>query len=124
MTLRPMDFRGPIETTVTNQFVEDQRPFFWRSHQNSEKTVPFCLEDLFFRDHIKMRRKLWHFSLLFWTTQNQRCVIFELTPGPRLALGAPAHNYCYTVDDRSQELSWHMSYIEEKFERKQLPLFN
>ena len=68
-------------------------------------------EDLFFffGNHIKIRTKLWHFSVKtfflggrspqiqtkpwhiprpFWSLQNWRCVIFELTPGPRLALGA------------------------------------
>ena len=69
MTLGPMDFRGPIEMTLTNQFVEKRRRFFL--------------------DHIKIRRKLWHFLFPFWSTQNQRCLIFELTPGPRLALDAP-----------------------------------
>ena len=80
MTPGPMGFRGPIrrprgfikpiEITLTNQFVEDRRPFF-------------------FGDHIKIRGKECHFSLLFWSTQNQRRLIFELTiPGPRLALGA------------------------------------
>ena len=58
----PMGFRGPIEMTLRNQYVEDRRPFFggrlkniffiediffkwrpffWRSHQNPEKTVLF-----------------------------------------------------------------------------------
>ena len=27
--------------------------------------------------------------MLFWTGQNQSCVIFELTSGPSLALGTP-----------------------------------
>ena len=90
----PMGFIGPIKMTLTNQYVEDRRPFFFnrRSHQNQEKTVAFCLKDLFFiffGDHIKIRRKLWHFSLLFWSTQNWRCSIFELNPGPRLALSSP-----------------------------------
>ena len=42
----PLDLRGPMEMTLTNQFVEHRRPFF-------------------FGDHIKIRRKLWHFPLLF-----------------------------------------------------------
>ena len=33
--------RGPFEMTLTNQFVEDRRPFFLRSHQNPEKIVAF-----------------------------------------------------------------------------------
>ena len=61
MTPGPMDFRGPImgpiEMTLRNQHVEDQRPFFvsffWRSHENPEKTVAFFLEELFFlRSHL------------------------------------------------------------------------
>ena len=35
-----------------------------------------------------MRTKLWQFSRLFWSSRNQKSVIFELAPGPRLALGA------------------------------------
>ena len=35
-----MGFRGPIEMTLRNQYVEDQRTFFfWRLHQNPDKTV-------------------------------------------------------------------------------------
>ena len=29
MTPGPMDFKRPIEMTLTNQFVEDRRPFFF-----------------------------------------------------------------------------------------------
>ena len=39
---------------------------------------------------MKIRKKLWHFPRLIWSSQNRRCVLFELTPDPRLALGAPA----------------------------------
>ena len=39
----PIDFRGPMEMTLT-------------------------IEDLhFFEDHIKIRKKLWHFPILFWS---------------------------------------------------------
>ena len=38
---------------------------------------------------MKIRTKLWHFPRLFWSSENRRCVMFELAPGPRLALGAP-----------------------------------
>ena len=31
-----------------------------------------------------------HFLRLFWSSQNRKSVIFELAPGPRSALGAPA----------------------------------
>ena len=48
-TMGPVGFRGPskgpIEMTQRNQYVEDRRPFF-------------C-----FGDHIKIRKKLWHFSV-------------------------------------------------------------
>ena len=91
----PMGSRRPIEMTLRNQYAEDRRPFFvlfWGSHQNPDKTVAFFRKDLFFwggRDPIKIQIKLWHIPHLFWSLQNWRCVIFELTPGPRLALGAP-----------------------------------
>ena len=55
--------------TLRNQYVEDRKSFF-------------------FGDHIKIQTKLWHFPGLFRSLQNRRCVIFERTPGPRLALGA------------------------------------
>ena len=48
----PMDFRGLMEMTLKNWFVEHLRSFF------------------FFGDHIKIRRKLWHFPLLFWSLQT------------------------------------------------------
>ena len=32
------------------------------------------------------------FLRLFWSLQNRKSVIFELAPGPRLALGAPANH--------------------------------
>ena len=67
---------------------------FCRSHQNSEKTVVFFYGDLFFfGGHMKIQTKLWHFSGLFWSSQNRKCLIFELTPCPRLALGAPAFQW-------------------------------
>ena len=68
----PMDFRGLMEMTLTNQFVEHRRSFFLRFHQNPEEIVAF--------------------SSSFLEFTNRRCPIFELTPGPRLALGAPANN--------------------------------
>ena len=39
-------------------------------------------------DHIIFRTKLQHFLHLFWTLQNYTSVTFELSPGPRSALGA------------------------------------
>ena len=44
----------------------------------------------FFGGHMKIPTKLWHFPRLYWSSQNRRRVLFELTPGRRLALGAPA----------------------------------
>ena len=44
--------------------------FFWRSHHNSDKTAAFFPSVLVF--------------------QNRKSAIFELAPGPRSALGAPA----------------------------------
>ena len=41
-----------------------------------------------------MRTKLRHFLRLFWGSQNRKSVIFELAPGPRSVLGAPAPTYC------------------------------
>ena len=55
-----------------------------------------------FGDHIKIRKKMWHFPLLFWSSQSRRCPIFELILGPCLALGAPANTvinkyiYCFS----------------------------
>ena len=37
----PLDFRGRLEMTLTNQFVKYRGPFFWRSHQNPKKIVAF-----------------------------------------------------------------------------------
>ena len=50
----------------------------------------FSVKNFFFvfGGHIRIRTKLWQFSRLFWSSQNRRCVIFELTPGPCLTLGA------------------------------------
>ena len=80
MTLGPMEFRGPsrgpmgfigpIEMTLTNQFVEDRRPFFFL--EITSKSGENCAIFLF-----------------CFGIQNQRCLIFELTSGQRLALGAP-----------------------------------
>ena len=78
--------------TLRNQHVKTEGLFlFWRSHQNPEKTVAFFLEDLFFLAITsKIRTKLWHFLRLFWSLQNRKSVMFQLAPGPRSALGAPA----------------------------------
>ena len=64
--------------------------FFFEITPNSGENCDIFIEDLFFWRSHKIWRKLWHYPLLFWSTQNRRCLIFELTPGPCLALGAPA----------------------------------
>ena len=46
----------------------------------------------YFGDNVQVRKKLWHFPRLFWSSQNRKCVIFELAPGPRLTLGAPGRS--------------------------------
>ena len=104
----PMGFIGPIK-------MKPRRLFFWRSpkfeqknrfnfgedlffffffgnHLNlKRKTVSISVKTFFFYgDHLKIRRKVCHFPCLFWTAQNQRCVIFESSLGPPSALGAPA----------------------------------
>ena len=48
------------------------------------------MKTFFFGDHVIIRTKLRHFLRLFWSSQNRKSVIFELAPGPRSALGAPA----------------------------------
>ena len=78
-----MSFIAPIE-------MEHRRLFFWRSPEFGQKNRFNFGGDLFFGDHLKIRRKVCHFPCLFWTAQNQRSVIFEESPGPLLALGAPA----------------------------------
>ena len=65
--------------------------FFLRSIKILRKLWRFSLKTFsFFWDHIKIRKKLRHFPRLFWSSQNRRCLIFELTPGTHLALGVPA----------------------------------
>ena len=40
------------------------------------------------------------FSAKNQTAQNQRCGIFELTPGPSVALGAPGHmNFAHPINN-------------------------
>ena len=55
-------------------------------------------------DHLKIRRKVCHFPCLFWTAQSQRCVIFELSPGPPSALGAPKQE-CSRPRKRTKDTS-------------------
>ena len=46
----PLDFRGRMEMTLTNQFVEYRGPFFfWRSYQNPKKIVAFSSSFLKFK---------------------------------------------------------------------------
>ena len=116
MTPGPMDFRGPIEMILRNQRVRSEDlfwGFFFGDHLISTgKTVRIFGEDLFFLeinkfrpekplkfrwrffffgDHIIIWTKLRHFLRLFWSSLNRKSVIFELAPGPRSALGAPAN---------------------------------
>ena len=75
--------------------MKHQRTFFyflfWRSPEFEHKNRFSFGEDLFFffGDHMKIRTKVCHFPCVFWTSRNQTCVIFELSPGPPSALGAP-----------------------------------
>ena len=88
-----MGFRGPIEMILRYQYVEDRRPFFCFGDQIIIRTKlwHFSVKTFFLgggRSH-QIQTKPWHIPRPFWSLQNWRCVIFELTPGPRLALGAP-----------------------------------
>ena len=94
------------------------RFFFFGEHIKSGKNCCGILPwtPFFFWDHIKIRWKLWHFPLLFWNTQNRRSLIFELTPGPRLALGAPVPtNPQHTLEASQFTLS---RFITERQARK------
>ena len=53
------------------------------------KTVKILSKTFFFWRSLNFWTKQQHFLLLFWTSQNQNSITFELSPGPRLALGAP-----------------------------------
>ena len=71
-----------------------------RTHENdTENSVCGKPKTFFFvfGDPIKIVRKVWHFSRLFWSSQNRRCLIFKLTPGPRLALSAPGYCTVYCI---------------------------
>ena len=124
MTPGSMDFRGAffwrspkfdrktVRISVKTFFFEDQPnspwtlggpwasrgPFFGDHLNSTGKTVRISVKTFFFKDHIIFRTKLWHFVLLFWTSQNRKSVIFELAPGPRLALGAPKPNSGVALD--------------------------
>ena len=87
LTLRPMDFKGAHHGARWLQ----------RAHQNdTEKSAWGRTKTFFFLfgDHIKIWTKLWHFSRLFCSLQNQRSIIFELAPGSRSAFGAPGQTQC------------------------------
>ena len=95
----PMVFRGHMRRpNGLHRAHRNETPktfFFWRSPEFRQTNRFNSGEDLFFFwDHLKIRRKVSHFPCLFWTAQNQRCVIFELSPGLPSALGAPA--FCYS----------------------------
>ena len=46
----PLDFRGRMEMTLTNQFVEYRGPFLGGSHQNPKKIVAFSSSFLKFTE--------------------------------------------------------------------------
>ena len=87
MTPGPMGFRGAHHGARWLQGAQQ------KAHRNdTEKSVCGRPKTFFLGDQIKIRTKLWHFPRLFWSSQNRRSVIFELTPGPHSALCAPARN--------------------------------
>ena len=75
----------------------------WKAHQSRMQTAWFRPEKpLKFRrrpffggggDHIIFWTNQQHFLGVFWTLQNHNSVTFELAPGPRSALGAPAPDF-------------------------------
>ena len=104
MTRGSMDFSGPIVASVDPWAREEAHRngteklasgalktfFFWDHLHSAGKPLEFRWRPFFFGDHMTFRTKLQDFLRLFWTSQNQKSVKFELVPGPRLALGAPA----------------------------------
>ena len=85
----PMGLKGPMrgpnglygahrnETPKTFYFLLGDHLNLDRKTDSISVKTFFC-----FGDHLKIRRKVCRFPCLFWTAQNQRCVIFELSPGP------------------------------------------
>ena len=100
MTPVPTGFRGPMglkgPMRGPNGLHKAYRNgtskiYFGVDHLNLDgKTVSISLKT-FFGDHLKIRSNACHFPCMFWTAQSQRCVIFELSPGPPSAFGAPAY---------------------------------
>ena len=117
-----MDIRGPMRRPLAREgahrndsekYVKPLRPFFFffgdhlistgKTVTISAKTFSFFF---FFGDHVIFPTKLQHFLRLFWDSQSRKSVIFELAPGPRLALGAPVlkqrlgyciESFCYAL---------------------------
>ena len=54
------------------------------------KNVRISVKTFFFGDHLISAGKN-NFLRLFWSSHNRKSVIFELAPGLRSALGAPAN---------------------------------
>ena len=83
----PYARKGPIKISLKTFFFH----FFGDHLILTEKTVRISVKNLFFfEDHIIIWTKLRHCLRLFCSSQNRKSVIFELAPGPRSALGAPA----------------------------------
>ena len=96
----------------------EQLCLFGRSLDLGRKNRGDFLKDLFFLEITgfrsekpwKFRRRLGdliifcttkqHFLRLFWTSQNHNSVTFELSPGPRSALGAPGFTLSLLVAER------------------------
>ena len=76
--------------------ISEKTFFFFGEHLISDEKTVEVSEKTFFLifffgggDHIIFRTKQQHFFRQFWTLQNHNSVIFELSPGPRSAFGAP-----------------------------------
>ena len=108
MSLGPMEFTGPTRGPMTFRGPMGLRGAHHRAQwphraDRNDTDKSACGKSktfffFFFGDHIKIRKKLGHFPILFWATQNQSCIIFELTPGPRFALRALGPG-CITCGD-------------------------
>ena len=88
----PWTPRGPIDMTVTNEFVGHQRPFFlffWRSRKNSEKIEAFCRESLFFWRTQQNMEKMGTFSISFLVRTKPEVPNIWPDPGPHVWLSAP-----------------------------------
>ena len=87
---------------LRNQHVRPEDLLFGDHLISTGKIVKISVKTFFFGDHIIIRTKLRHFRRLFCSSQNRKSVIFELAPGPRLALSAPVQQYKEQCKLRSQ----------------------